>query len=262
MHPSVQKACSTVAEYTLGILGLIICCPAFCVCVVCLQGNVICGTRKREPLPNPEPLSTQRIDISLGELAKQPSSSPLLSLPLELQQCIYEAALGGRRIPMHVEDDRKRKRRFVRTAGHGRMPNDAYEPVTINLLRTCRAVYLSAHPIFLTTNTFAVEAEDLMDCISAGLGVYNLPHVRSLAIVGRTFPYSAEFVGIPLYSTAALLRQMFGLRRLTLEFHDDLAWRGYTTELHRACHKAHYEPRKLLEGPLGSLLIALTTLQV
>ncbi|KAJ7461117.1 hypothetical protein FB451DRAFT_1269007 [Mycena latifolia] len=179
---------------------------------------------------NPPPLPEDRIDIGEQSLEEQPPSCLFFRLPLELRQCIYELALGGRVVRLELVASRcdsiTGARHYVvrsacyapgdEVAGYG--PNRLDVPaevIPIALLFVCRQVYLEALPILHGRNTFHFRAHELEVVVLAALGRYCLLDLRSVYLFhGARFrmPWWAD--------VAALLRQM-RLDSLAFEFELD-----------------------------------------
>ncbi|KAJ7063729.1 hypothetical protein C8F01DRAFT_1134102 [Mycena amicta] len=262
----VRKALSTVGSGVFLAISIVICAPVL-LCAICCGSGFYCGTRNRPALPGPEPLPTQRIDISLSlrRAAKQQQSALLSRLPLELRRCIYEQALGGRQIRLQILDDWPNQRRFVRAKcyyysdvrteleGNGNTNTETADRPTVALLRACRQIYLEAQPILLAQNTFCFVEYDLQTILPASLGLFALPQLRSLCVEFPGFPHDMSYLlGYP----PQLLSEMHmpALQRLTFRFHDN---DSYSPEVHTATQ----DPRILLDTPWGGLVRKLTTLE-
>ncbi|KAJ7062099.1 hypothetical protein C8F01DRAFT_1136390 [Mycena amicta] len=194
MKSSLGKAlagCGRSAGYTLAT---ILCFP-FLLYSSCTGYSLVghFGHRCGEP----KPLPSRRIDVRSKKHAAQPNTCSFLhKLPLELRRCVYEEALGGRRILLFISnesDDSGRRRIRARTTSMLlgredivslvlRLPGQ-YHPIAIALLRGCRQIYAEAHEILLQSNVFDVFPDELDPIVRCGLGTnIALPHIRSLRV--------------------------------------------------------------------------------
>ncbi|KAF8209305.1 hypothetical protein K438DRAFT_1810816 [Mycena galopus ATCC 62051] len=195
--------------------------------------------RRREAArPPPPPLPAARIDIWQRPWTEQSQSSRLLSLPLELRRCIYDHALGGRLVKLHIAASKYHK--------HYVIFSTCYEPVEdpdrilrlliqppadaipVALLLSCRQIYLEALPILHQRNTFYFLAHEFHTAVVAALGRYCLPNLRSVYLrhdsgitaLGSSRPihqYDSQWPAM-----FALLRQM-RLESLVFELDPDVA---------------------------------------
>nr|GAT43722.1 predicted protein [Mycena chlorophos] len=178
----------------------------------------------------PTRLSTNRIDLAMRPCAAQ-SDSLFLSLPRELRDCIYEEALGGRRVRMDVAPDHPSRRHRVvssaapREEGDIRVDFDEMDPLCISLLRSCRQIYLESHSLVFSHNTFVFNSENVRACIIAGIGDWALPALRS----------------------------MKRLRRLDFQF-NQISWK-------KDPPIARYDPREVQRSAWGQLVCELYSLE-
>ncbi|KAJ7262043.1 hypothetical protein C8J57DRAFT_1336055, partial [Mycena rebaudengoi] len=202
---ALKKATKTAG----GCLALLLCGPCF-LCLKLLgfrwKKPNKCGWVEEIPLPDPDPLPTDRIDIGQTKITPQAEACHLLSLPLELRQLIFETALGLRVLSLWLDADPAYdyQRLLVR------VKRDSVLPVA--LLRTCRQVYLEALPILHQRNTFRLDTESAPGIILGGLGLYSLPNIRSVEV---------EFYdggGDTRFSAACRLLEAAGLESVTLLF--------------------------------------------
>ena len=82
-----------------------------------------------------------------SRIKRNAGTSPLLKLPLEVQQNIFAHLLGDRDI--HVKLKYIEGGQFI---AHGDLPPDS-----MNALGTCRQLYTIANPVFWSTNTFCFD---------------------------------------------------------------------------------------------------------
>ncbi|KAJ7262048.1 hypothetical protein C8J57DRAFT_1336063 [Mycena rebaudengoi] len=190
-------------------LALLLCGPCF-LCLKLLgfrwKKPNKCGWVEEIPLPDPDPLPIDRIDIGQTKITPQAEACHLLSLPLELRQLIFETALGLRVLSLWLDADPAYdyQRLLVR------VKRDSVLPVA--LLRTCRQVYLEALPILHQRNTFRFDTESAPGIILGGLGLYSLPNIRSVEV---------EFydgAGDTRFTAACRLLEAAGLESVTLLF--------------------------------------------
>ncbi|KAJ7262058.1 hypothetical protein C8J57DRAFT_461707 [Mycena rebaudengoi] len=128
---------------------------------------------------DPHPLPTDRIDIHRrqSEIKAQPENCLLLSLPLELRQLIFEAALGRRLLALGLFPDwSEYEGRYVVVV------DSANRDLPVALLRTCRQVYIEALPVLHHRNTFQFDLWSFRAVVLGGLGLYSLPNIRSVRV--------------------------------------------------------------------------------
>ncbi|KAJ6554210.1 hypothetical protein B0H19DRAFT_1293719 [Mycena capillaripes] len=252
--PDAQKACNKTLKF-LG-LGLVFSCLPRIAILLCCGGCKTCAARPPPELHNPPPLPERHIDIGQKRLTKQSQGCTLLlELPLEIRECIYEAALGGRWISMKlgVTEASREKGHFVVQSTiyqpiddsdelHSLPVDDKWarrkpelppsgEGIPIALLLTCRQVYLEALPIMHRRNTFYFQADQFAPIVLSSLGLYCLPNIRSISIV-HYVDIPNENNTVPWESVFALIREMrlesleFGFAGLTYKISEirDASW--------------------------------------
>ncbi|KAJ6468318.1 hypothetical protein C8R45DRAFT_1018283 [Mycena sanguinolenta] len=196
------------------------------------------------PPPSPlrvtlSPLPTSRIDIHDNPLAEQLQSCLLLNLPLELRECIYDAALGGRWIKIKVENKQDRlvgrstwcksfdNAEDIDGAGDideagdtDSLSSDPTARIPIALLLTCRQVYVEALRILHQRNTFCFPALNFDRLFDSSLGRYSLPNIRRLGIyVPYMYGGSYDFDDQSTWPTVfPLIHEMPHLESLALDF--------------------------------------------
>ncbi|KAJ6567095.1 hypothetical protein B0H19DRAFT_718759 [Mycena capillaripes] len=187
-----------------------------------------CISRRRPPAKNPPtyppPLPSVRLDIRKCPPSQQPAECTLLHLPLELRQCIYEQALGGRLISLKLVASRTHGHTIVRSTYY-KLPDDlhsasilvgsspAADRISTALLLSCRQVYLEALPIMHRRNTFHFLAHELEIIVLSALGGYCLSNIRSVCLRHHYRTMNAA----PWAMVFQLLHQM-QLRELAFEF--------------------------------------------
>ncbi|KAF7295856.1 hypothetical protein HMN09_01129000 [Mycena chlorophos] len=206
----------------------------------------------------PTRLSTNRIDLAMRPCAAQ-SDSLFLSLPRELRDCIYEEALGGRRVRMDVAPDHPNRRHRVvssaapREEGDIRVDFDEMDPLCISLLRSCRQIYLESHSLVFSHNTFVFNSESVRTCIIAGIGDWAFPALRSVCIDLDGFPAERWFFDSPELISFDLLEQMKRLRRLDFQF-NQISWK-------KDPPIARYDPREVQKSAWGQRVCELSSLE-
>ncbi|KAF7295874.1 hypothetical protein HMN09_01131000 [Mycena chlorophos] len=254
MAPSLRKVASTVASATALGVGLVAASPILLYTLITGDGPGI--LRKQPAYIDPKPLPEERIDLSTRPCATQPADSPLFALPRELRECIYAEALAGRWVWLWLVDDPVQKRRYVRS---GAIPRSADrilietakpDPLGISLLSTCRQIHLEAHPILLSHNTFAFDADGLRATLLAGLGTWNLPSLRAVCINFNAFPQHRWFFDHPDFWSFGMLRDMERLRCLEFQF-NQAPWGENPSP---PVPVTQYDPRDLRTSPWGELV--------
>ncbi|KAJ7237728.1 hypothetical protein B0H12DRAFT_1138444 [Mycena haematopus] len=190
--------------------------------------RVMCGSRlskrrflRRVAQPLPPPLPATRIDMGRRPLAEQSQSSRLLSLPLELRQCIYVHALGGRLVKIHLAASKYHKHYVIVSTYYQPMEDPDKilhlqrqpfaDDIPVAFLLSCRQIYLEALPILHQRNTFYFLAHDFHTVAFAALGQYCLQDIRSVylrhdsASTALSKPTSLDSQWTSVFS---LLRQM------------------------------------------------------
>nr|GAT49445.1 predicted protein [Mycena chlorophos] len=257
MAPSITatlaKVAFTIASATALGVGLVAASPLL---YALITGDGP-GILRKQPTyvdPKPLPAGAQRIDLSSRPCASQPAESPFFALPRGLRDCIYTEALGGRRVWLWLVDDPAQKRRYVisgaipRVETHILVEAAKPDPLCIALLSTCRQIYLEAHPILLSHNTFAFDADGLRATLLAGLGEWNLPLLRAVCINFNAFPQNRWFFDHPDFWSFDLLRDMERLRCLEFQF-NQASWKEYDP-----APVTQYDPRDLRMSPWGELV--------
>ncbi|KAJ6578124.1 hypothetical protein B0H19DRAFT_1062661 [Mycena capillaripes] len=199
--------------------------------IVCGVGKCGTGRFKRRktpkipPIGNLTPLSTNRIEIRHPPAASQPQSRHLLKLPLELRECIYEHALGGRLITIQIIESPRKEFSVIRSRFY--LPPDgdglAHSPtkdlpaergIPTPLLLSCRQIYSEALPILHGHNTFHFWTNHLEPVIRCGLGYHTLLFIRSVYIFhpGSIFQYG------PWTGVFTILHHMSGLESVAFKF--------------------------------------------
>ncbi|KAF7295826.1 hypothetical protein HMN09_01125800 [Mycena chlorophos] len=258
MAPSITatlaKVAFTVASATALGVGLVAASPLLLYALI--TGDDPSILRKQPTYVDPKPLSAERIDLSKRPYAPQPADSPFFALPRELRDRIYAEALGGRRVWLWLVDDPAQKRRYVRSgsiprsADHILIEAATPDPLCISLLSTCRQIHLEAHPILLSSNTFAFDADGLRATLLAGLGAWNLPLLRAVCINFNAFPQNRWFFDHPDFWSFDLLRDMERLRCLEFQF-NQASWKEYDPA---AVLVRRYDPRDLRASAWGELV--------
>ncbi|KAJ7684339.1 hypothetical protein DFH06DRAFT_4708 [Mycena polygramma] len=215
---SAIAAIGVVGEIALAIL-----------CLPCIAGLMYFGGRRgcvrhsshRRPKRHSSSPRKPRIDISQRPPTEQPRSCRLLNLPLEVRQCIYEQALGGRVVCFHFVSPYKIRSACYEAVDYPSvnlqkldMPADSLDTA---LLRTCRQIYLEARPILYQRNTFYFTAHDLEATVLFALGTHCLPDIRSVHLY-HTYRQS-QFV--PPWAAIFPLLQQMRLTHLVFQFELD-----------------------------------------
>nr|GAT49454.1 predicted protein [Mycena chlorophos] len=217
--------------------------------------------RRPPSYTQPTPLSTNRIDLSMRPCTAQ-SDSLFLSLPRELRDCVYEEALGGRRVWMKVVPDHPNRRRYIssyavpREEGDIRPDLGELDPLCVALLRSCRQIYRESHSVLFSHNTFVFDSgTSLEDCIRAALGEWSLPVLRSVCInhPNRLFPKQRAFFDHPELTSFDLLKRMKRLRRLDFQFN------GMSSR--KSLPVSPYDPREVEKSAWGQLVCELFFLE-
>ncbi|KAF7375274.1 hypothetical protein MSAN_00414200 [Mycena sanguinolenta] len=185
------------------------------------------------PRVNMTPLPMSRIDIHDKPLAEQPQSCLLLDLPLELRECIYDAALCGRWIRIKAEEKQNRlvsrwswfdpfgNAEDIDEAGDtDSLKSDPTAEIPISLLLTCRQVHIEALPILYQRTTFCFPALNFDSLFDASLGRYSLLNIRRLSIyVPYMYGGSYDFDDQSTWPTVfPLIHKMPHLESLALDF--------------------------------------------
>ncbi|KAF8209301.1 hypothetical protein K438DRAFT_1960299 [Mycena galopus ATCC 62051] len=200
---------------------MVILCP--CICGVILFRGLGGGRRRtcvkrspRYPRRPPRTPKATRIDIEQVVVAEQPPNCLLLKVPLEVRQCIYEEALGGRVVHVQLVGPDK-----VRSTCYQPVDFPSVNPQTLDeradsiltqLLCACRQVYFEAQPILLQRNTLYFSVRELEMAFLEGIEMHCLPDIRSVYLHHsyrtRTFvpPWPAVF---PLLQQMRLTRLVF-----------------------------------------------------
>ncbi|KAJ7119081.1 hypothetical protein C8R44DRAFT_878590 [Mycena epipterygia] len=215
-----------------------------CACVFILLGCFRKITTSQKPLP------TNRIDIGQQPLAEQPANCRLLLLPLEVRQCIYDAALGGRVICLKLVASRVHASRIQSTyyAAVEGGPNTLDVPadaIPITLLLSCRQVYLEALPILHRSNVFHFTVHEFQAVVLAALGRHCLPDIHSVYLC-----HSYRRNDVTKWAAVFELLQQMRLDSLAFEFEvGNLKW----TELDPG--------RSLLDSAWGSRVVHIRNLR-
>jgi hypothetical protein len=185
------------------------------------RGTCVKRSYRLRPRPPPQP-QKPRIDIRRLLPAEQPQSCQLLNLPLEVRQCIYEQALGGRVVYLQSY----RRSTFYQPVDHPsinpqKLEGPADSILTV-LLLACRQVYLEAQPILLRRNTFYFWVGDLEMIILTRLGRHCLGDIRSVYLY-HSYRRSAY---VPPWVAVFQLLQQMRLTHLVFEFELDNRIRG------------------------------------
>ncbi|KAF7295833.1 hypothetical protein HMN09_01126500 [Mycena chlorophos] len=215
----------------------------------------------------------ERLNISSGQRAEQPQNSPcaFFSLPRELRQLVYGRVLGGRRVRMFMKaNGDPTKHQVLHAYSNARssmreedilMPANKRDAPCVSLLRGCRQIYLEAWPVFITQNTFCVDALDLRD-ILGGLGDFALPHIRALCVHYNIFPPNPGLFRQPSLYSFELLRKMTSLRVLECQFNENPLDRfGYAREVWTTGPNREFLKSIHNQSPWGEIVYGLTALR-
>ncbi|KAJ7119079.1 hypothetical protein C8R44DRAFT_188508 [Mycena epipterygia] len=252
-----QSRTEKAVEFIVACLCITFCCP----CALILLGFPAAAPRRRrrrrvtEPVIevyiHPPHLPTNRIDIGRRPLAEQPANCRLLLLPLEVRQCIYEDALGGRVICLKLVVSRAHKRCVVQSTYYAAVeggPNTLDVPadaIPITLLLSCRKVYLEALPILHRSNVFHFTVHEFQAVVLAALGRHCLPDIRSVYLC-----HSYRRNDVTTWAAVFELLQQMRLDSLAFEFEvGNLKW----TELDPG--------RSLLDSAWGSCVVHIRNLR-
>ncbi|KAJ6567042.1 hypothetical protein B0H19DRAFT_1374373 [Mycena capillaripes] len=229
---------------SLGVVGdvavLLLCLP--CIgCLICFGGRR--GTCVRHHTPHRYPRHPSfspkpRIDIRRLPQAKQPQSCLLLKLPLEVRQCIYEQALGGRVVYLYFGAFCKVQAAYYQPVDYPSVNPQKLDvlvdPIVTTLLRCCRQLYVEAQPILLQRNIFYFPVHELEMIVLTALGTHCLPDIRSVYLYHNY--RSTQFV--PPWAAVFPLLQRMHLTHLMFEFELD-------TRIPRTPFNSHID---ILEG--------------
>ncbi|KAJ7131388.1 hypothetical protein C8R44DRAFT_57087 [Mycena epipterygia] len=215
-----------VLGFILVCLGIIFCCP----CVLIFLGFHAAAPRRGPrfrrrglgpvngayiyPLHLPS-LPTNRIDIGRGPLAEQSAHCRLFLLPLEVRQCIYEAALGGRVICLKLVASRVQSTCYEAVEGGPNTLDVPADAIPAALLLSCRQVFLEALPILHRRNVFHITVHELQFVVFAGLGRHCLPDIRSIYLCHS---YRLNTTYVPPWAAVFDLLQQMRLDSLAFEF--------------------------------------------
>ncbi|KAJ7119069.1 hypothetical protein C8R44DRAFT_789944 [Mycena epipterygia] len=256
-----QSRRQRAVELITACLWITFCCP----CVLILLGFRAAAPRRRrrgcvigpvhgpvEAYIYPPHLPTNRINIGRRPLAEQPANCRLLLLPLEVRQCIYEAALGGRAICLKLVASRAHKHCVVQSTCYDAVEDSLNtldvlaDAIPTALLLSCRQVYLEALPILHRRNVFHFTVHEFQVVVLAALGRHCLPDIRSVYLCHsyRRNPY------VPPWAAVFELLQQMRLDSLAFEFEVEKLQR---TELGPG--------RSLLDSAWGSRVVHIRNLR-
>ncbi|KAJ7692749.1 hypothetical protein B0H17DRAFT_1061100 [Mycena rosella] len=196
-----------------------------CPCILCFLTPSRFGTSERRHTPRDPPLKPLRpkkpTKIRHRRLPAQPQSH-LMSLPLELRQCIYAHALGGRVVDLTRHTWWLEKRYTVRSSclefddvPPGDLPLlTLAPPIPTALLRSCRQIYFEAIPALYTLTTLRLQLSEFDEVLGAALGRHRIPDIRRLYLCHRYFSPS----GPPQWDAVFAALCEMRLERLVFEF--------------------------------------------
>nr|GAT46103.1 predicted protein [Mycena chlorophos] len=186
MSDSISQRALRVLQVFLLVLIYTLCGP----CILCQsvrrtrrQGCVV----KPLPLVYPPPLPTKRVDISKIPPATPAEDCHILNLPQELRLIILEDVLAGRIIqlrPIPTGSDPCR----IGAGGFTKNPLNSDDSLArvrylgIDVVQTCRQLYLEGLPILHRKNTYSFDISDFPPLFLAALGMYCISDIRHLSL--------------------------------------------------------------------------------
>ncbi|KAJ7233093.1 hypothetical protein C8J57DRAFT_170187 [Mycena rebaudengoi] len=188
---------------------------------------------RRRPAPDsdalsaPDPLPTDRINIREAQKVAQQPNCPLLCLPPELRELVYDTVLGGRLVDMELVPEPELGRLRFRTVCYP-LSEEANTPalmdvptngIPVAFLLSCRQVYLEALPTLHQRNRFYFRIQHFKIAVLCGFGPHWLPEIRNL--------YLLHIGGIhrTVWNSVFPLLAQTSLDCLTIEF-DPQSWLG------------------------------------
>ncbi|KAF7313379.1 hypothetical protein HMN09_00493600 [Mycena chlorophos] len=182
----------SISQRALRVLQLVL---IFTLCGPCILCQSVRRTRRHgcvvKPLPlvYPPPLPTKRVDISKTPPATPAEDCHILNLPQELRLMILENVLAGRILqlrPIPIGSSTKPCR--IGAGGYTKDPSDSDASLArvrhlgIDVVHTCRHLYLEGLPILHRKNTYAFDISDFPRLFLGGLGMYCISDIRHLSL--------------------------------------------------------------------------------